>query len=857
MTRLAPESGSDIPPAAREFVAALTAAPVEPVRMLVSGGMGTGKSSVLSEVRGRLRAAGIAVLARAPRPGDPAESAIVVDNAHLLDDDEIGQLTELVADHAATVVVAAEPLAHRTALRTLVTTLERENPAIELRSLTPAEMGQAVSAAFGGAPPPDAVRILTAATEGLPFLLRPAIAALSASDGDPSAAAITQVAGFALIDRLRRLDERLLDTLLVSSLSPELGADDVAAALQIGASAALAVVDRARASGLIEPSHSEQFQKLLHGCIAQVAGAAHYRRTLLALLSSQLEISTLSVDVGLRMAELGLRSDRLATALVDLAAGALSQPARGAQLYRAAANALAGGPPGALNARLADALALLGDCPTAGRLSDELLGSEDPGDRAAAVRIAASIALHDGNAAQAADLFRWLRPYPEPVVSTAGAIVALAAGDAAAAKAALRAESLLASLDQPYSVAMARLSHSITFLHGPSGVAPDTPAAVVTLAALHGGDPLRAHSVIGRAVRTGADRDGGDAEIFSAHRHRLLLGWVQMLDGQLQAANAAANLADPDRDGAALHRRDALWAAALRTGIARRSGDAGALHRHWYAGMEILAEYSIDLFSLLPLGELWVSAARMHQVDRLQPDLTEAFALLEGLGNPVLWSAPLHWAGVHAGILANAPEAVAPHGQALTAASRDHRADSAFAKALANAGRTWLRVLANHVDGDDVAVAARAMARFGLTWDATRLAGQAALHTDDPRVSGVMLQVARDLKQVADDRHHADAMAGDRPAGAAPQAATVSASATAVRAVAPRLSDREREVAELLVLGMPYRDIGSQLFISAKTVEHHVARIRRRLGAQSRSEMLSMLRAMLSPSGEAITDPGT
>ena len=63
------------------------------------------------------------------------------------------------------------------------------------------------------------------------------------------------------------------------------------------------------------------------------------------------------------------------------------------------------------------------------------------------------------------------------------------------------------------------------------------------------------------------------------------------------------------------------------------------------------------------------------------------------------------------------------------------------------------------------------------------------------------------------------------------------------------LSEREREVAELLLLGMPYRDIGAQLFISAKTVEHHVARIRRRLGAESRSEMLSMLRAILAPVG--------
>ena len=258
----------------------------------------------------------------------------------------------------------------------------------------------------------------------------------------------------------------------------------------------------------------------------------------------------------------------------------------------------------------------------------------------------------------------------------------------------------------------------------------------------------------------------------------------------------------------------------------------GAVQKHWYAAMEVLAEYSIDLFSLLPLGEVWVAAARMRQVDRLQHTLAEAFALLESLGNPVLWSVPLHWAGVHAGILANSPEAVAPHGQALTAGA----GHSAFAKALAHAGRTWLRVLANHVDTDEVTAAARSLSQFGLTWDATRLAGQAALQTPDGRVSGAMLQLARDLKQTA----AVDQAPGLEAAGAAV------ISATPARPTSSRLSDREREVAELLLLGMPYRDIGSQLFISAKTVEHHVARIRRRLGAESRSEMLSMLRAMLA-----------
>jgi DNA-binding CsgD family transcriptional regulator len=59
------------------------------------------------------------------------------------------------------------------------------------------------------------------------------------------------------------------------------------------------------------------------------------------------------------------------------------------------------------------------------------------------------------------------------------------------------------------------------------------------------------------------------------------------------------------------------------------------------------------------------------------------------------------------------------------------------------------------------------------------------------------------------------------------------------------LSDREREVATLLVTGLTYKEIGERLFISAKTVEHHVARMRQRLGAGSRGELFSQLRAAL------------
>jgi DNA-binding CsgD family transcriptional regulator len=60
-----------------------------------------------------------------------------------------------------------------------------------------------------------------------------------------------------------------------------------------------------------------------------------------------------------------------------------------------------------------------------------------------------------------------------------------------------------------------------------------------------------------------------------------------------------------------------------------------------------------------------------------------------------------------------------------------------------------------------------------------------------------------------------------------------------------RLSERERQVARLVLDGLTYREVGDRLFISAKTVEHHIARIRARLGSTSRRELLAQLRDVL------------
>ena len=61
------------------------------------------------------------------------------------------------------------------------------------------------------------------------------------------------------------------------------------------------------------------------------------------------------------------------------------------------------------------------------------------------------------------------------------------------------------------------------------------------------------------------------------------------------------------------------------------------------------------------------------------------------------------------------------------------------------------------------------------------------------------------------------------------------------------LSPREREVAVLVLQGLTYKEIGQRLYLSAKTIEHHMARIKRRSNASSRQELLARLSVTLSP----------
>ncbi len=139
----------------RGAVEALTANPTEPAKVLVSGGIGTGKTSALTALRSALRAAGVATISRPPGLAGATDVAVVIDDAHLLDDDDLRRLTALVGEPRTTVVISAEPLAHRAALTELTTAIARENPAVTLGPLPGRDLLRAAAELLGAVPPPS------------------------------------------------------------------------------------------------------------------------------------------------------------------------------------------------------------------------------------------------------------------------------------------------------------------------------------------------------------------------------------------------------------------------------------------------------------------------------------------------------------------------------------------------------------------------------------------------------------------------------------------------------------------------------------------------------------------------------
>jgi DNA-binding NarL/FixJ family response regulator len=77
----------------------------------------------------------------------------------------------------------------------------------------------------------------------------------------------------------------------------------------------------------------------------------------------------------------------------------------------------------------------------------------------------------------------------------------------------------------------------------------------------------------------------------------------------------------------------------------------------------------------------------------------------------------------------------------------------------------------------------------------------------------------------------------DGPAGGAGSGPATSDGSSGQDDELDQLSPREQEVLRLLARGYTYREIGSQLFISVKTVESHASKVLRKLQLSSRHQL--------------------
>ena len=840
----------------------ICADPSAPLSIGVVGVGGSGKSALLTALRQAYLGAGVTVVgmeATAPGPLHSAGLAVLVDNAHQLPGSDLDRLHRFALTGNPRIVVAYRPWPRTPELDALEEVVSRRQPPVLLGRLDRRGTQARCAALLGQVPPAATVDLLYEQTGGSPMLIDQIVNSLQSA---------AQLAGDrpqlppGVIDRVRydldRLPRPLRAMLLAVGLGAAPDADILASVLAVDPPVIANLWSMAQSHGLLRSDG--QLIPLVRRAL--VAGAAPGTRRVVQrlVLDVHLQRGRPTLDLAQQLLAAGARGGDLAKVFETAADAALAGSAPGAgtgseaaanaaQLYAQAVSS--GGDPASLASRRAEAAALAGDLDSALRLADQALADPDCPDLARAGAVAAAVLARRGLLARSAEVYRWIGTARMGSAAPLAALALLGTGSLTEARELLAscngdrpptlvagAEALMAGgvlesiLDSPASApttALSTLTRAAALLEPGGGrvLLPDTPAALAAIVALHSGELDVAVSVLERALHSGA---GG---LSARGRHQLLLAWTAMIRGDAALARCWVDRAV--HDSTTLEPREELFAAALAVGLARRAGDIPSLQSAWVAAREAIVRYPVDLFTLLPLGELAVAAARLREFDRIAPHLEQARVLLERLGDPPLWSASLHWYLMHAAYLREQPAAAQPHAEALMKAAES----SHYAAVLAAAGRAWVQVLSGDFEASVVESAARRLQSIGLVNDGSRLAGQAAIRTTDRKVMVALLGCARALQASGPGAAGAPVDGDDPPS---PQSAPRPAAT-------PPLSDREREVAELILTGLTYRQIGQRLFISAKTVEHHVARMRQRLDVTSRDELFAQLRMCVGVSG--------
>jgi DNA-binding NarL/FixJ family response regulator len=149
-------------------------------------------------------------------------------------------------------------------------------------------------------------------------------------------------------------------------------------------------------------------------------------------------------------------------------------------------------------------------------------------------------------------------------------------------------------------------------------------------------------------------------------------------------------------------------------------------------------------------------------------------------------------------------------------------------------------------DGDPrsclrAALAGFSRAQLPLELARARLELASSLAAEQPDAARTEAREALKAFEVLDARRDVDA--------AAALLRTLGVRATPARRGTGQLTRREAEILELLGHGLSNPDISDRLYISRKTVEHHVGNILAKLGLRSRAEAAAYA-ARLKPAAE-------
>lgn len=330
-----------------------------------------------------------------------------------------------------------------------------------------------------------------------------------------------------------------------------------------------------------------------------------------------------------------------------------------------------------------------------------------------------------------------------------------------------------------------------TVPNDPMAVEPWVELAATVIAAA--GDDRAARAMLAAAT--------GQATI----RSRLLGGWVDLRRARLGEARDALATMSTTR----LLRRNAVLAAALSAGLTRRCGDAATLATTWHRVAPAVAGADVEVLLLDVWGELSVAAAHVSPTDRDSIAETMA-ATVARAGSPSWLVGRDAWWRVERAAVAGDRAAAADAAARLAALAAEDASFSTYADAAAG----WAGVLHETVEPGAIVEVAGRLTAIGRQWEASALCGAAAAACADATAVRALHETGRTLRAT-----------GTGAAGL--------------------LSEREQEVGTLVVDGLTHKQIGARLYISPKTVEQHVARLRQKLAASNRAALVAALRTHL------------